>query len=48
MLERKNDQYYLSGPAGSFKIPDEDEITIKLAMSNSLACIVRFFFRRSF
>ena len=32
MLERKNDQYYLSGPTGSFKIPDEDEITIKLAM----------------
>ncbi len=32
MLTIKNKHCFLSGPAGKFKIPQDDEITLKLAM----------------
>ena len=32
MLTIKNEELFLSGPAGEFKLPDDDEITLKLAM----------------
>ena len=32
MLTIKNKKYFLAGPAGKLQIPDDDEITLKLAM----------------
>jgi hypothetical protein len=32
MLTIKNNQYFLTGPAGKMQIPSHDEITLKLAM----------------